>query len=68
MEVSVFRFQESLFGVQHCSSFLTPYMKLDGTVLDRRVIFKDTIPGIEVFRNIKSQAPNSKEIPNVNIQ
>ncbi|MGD8721132.1 MAG: hypothetical protein PVG46_04970, partial [Desulfobacterales bacterium] len=53
-----------------------PRMKLNGTVLNRKVIFRDTIPGIEVFRNVKSLSPrqkkggqaNSNEIPNVNIQ
>ena len=43
-------------------------VKLNGTVLYRRVIFKDIIPGIEVFRNPKSQAPNFKETQNFNIQ
>jgi hypothetical protein len=43
-------------------------MKLNGTVLNRGVIFKDNIPGIEVFRNPKSQAPNIKEIQIFNIQ
>jgi hypothetical protein len=43
-------------------------MKLNGTIPNRKVIFRDSIPGIEVFRNIKFQAPNSNEIPNVNIQ
>jgi hypothetical protein len=43
-------------------------MKLNGTVLDRRAIFRDNIPGVEDFRNLNSQAPNLKEIPNSNIQ
>jgi hypothetical protein len=51
-------------------------MKLNGTVLDRMVIYRDNIPGIEDFRNLKSQAPrqknggqaNFKKIPNFNIQ
>ena len=38
------------------------------TVPSRKVIFRDTIPGIEVVRNLKFQAPNSSEIPNFNIQ
>jgi hypothetical protein len=45
-----------------------PRMKLTGTIPNREVIFRETIPGIEVFRNLKSEAPNSKEIPNVNVQ
>jgi hypothetical protein len=28
-------------------------MQLNGTVLNRRVIFKNNIPGIENFRNLK---------------
>jgi hypothetical protein len=47
---------------------LTPRVKLNGTIPNRKVIFKDTIPVIEVFRNVKFQAPNSNEIPNFNIQ
>jgi hypothetical protein len=43
-------------------------MKLNGTIPNRKVIFRDTIPGIEDFRNTKFRAPNSNEIPNVNIQ
>jgi hypothetical protein len=51
-------------------------MKLNGTVLDRMVILRDNIPGIEDFRNLKSQAPRQKnggqanfnEIKNFNIQ
>jgi hypothetical protein len=43
-------------------------MKLNGSVLYRRAIFRDNIPGIEVTRNLKSQAPNIKEIQNFNIQ
>jgi hypothetical protein len=34
-----------------------PRIKLNGTILDRRVILRDNIPGIEDFRNLKSQAP-----------
>ena len=45
-----------------------PCMKLNSTIPNRKVIFRDTIPGIEVFRNFKFQAPNSNEIPNSNIQ
>jgi len=45
-----------------------PYMKLNGTVLNRGGIFKDNIPGIEDFRNLNIQAPNPKEISNSNIQ
>jgi hypothetical protein len=55
---------------------LASHMILNGTMPNRRVIFIDTIPGIEVFRNLKFQAPRQKnggqaksnEIPNVNIQ
>ena len=43
-------------------------MKLNGTVLNGRVIFRDNVPGIVVIINLKSQAPNIKEIPNSNIQ
>ena len=43
-------------------------MKRNGATPNRTVIFKDTNPCIEIFSNLKSQAPNSKEIPNVNIQ
>jgi hypothetical protein len=39
-------------------------MKLNGSVLDKRAIFKDTISGVEDFRNLNFQAPNLKEIPN----
>jgi hypothetical protein len=46
----------------------SPCMKLNGTVLNRRVIFRDNVPGIVVIRNLKSQVPNIKEIPNSNIQ
>ena len=42
-------------------------MKLNGTIPNRKVIFRDTLPGIEEFRNLKFQALNSKEIPNVKI-
>jgi hypothetical protein len=41
-------------------------MKLNGTVRNRRGILRDNIPDIEDFRNLKSQAPNFNEIPNVN--
>ena len=37
-------------------------MKLNRTIHNREAIFKDTIPGIEVFRNVKFQAPNSSII------
>jgi hypothetical protein len=51
-------------------------MKLNGTVRKRMGILRDNIPGIEGFRNLKSQAPRQKdsgqasvnEIPNVNFQ
>ena len=39
-------------------------MRLNGTIPNRKVIYKDSIPGIEDFRNVKFQAPNTKEIPN----
>jgi hypothetical protein len=45
-----------------------PYMKLNGTIPNKKVIFRDTIPGVEDFRNLKFQAPNSNEILNFNIQ
>ena len=41
-------------------------MKLNGTVLNIRVIHRDNTPGIEDLRNLQSQAPNFNEIPNVN--
>jgi hypothetical protein len=37
-----------------------------GFIPIRRVIIRDTIPGIGVFRNLNFQAPNPKEIPNSN--
>ena len=43
-------------------------MKLNGTVRYRMGIYRDTTPGIEDFRNLKSQAPNVNEIPNANFQ
>ena len=43
-------------------------MKLNGTLPNRRVIFRDTIPGTEVFGIVNFKAPNSNEIPNFNIQ
>ena len=43
-------------------------MKLNGTISNRNILFKDTIPGIGDFRNLKFEASNSNEIPNVNIQ
>jgi len=46
------------FSVQR-SGFRKPYMKLNGTIANRKV-HRDTILGIEVFRNLKLQAPNSK--------
>jgi hypothetical protein len=36
------------------------YMKLNGTIPDGEVIFRDTIPGIGIFRNVKIQAPKYK--------
>jgi hypothetical protein len=44
------------------------YMKLNGTVLVRRAIFRDTISDVGDFRNLNFQAPNLKEIQNSNIQ
>jgi len=41
---------------------------VQGFIPIRKVIFKDTIPAIGVFRNLNFQAPNAKEIPNANIQ
>jgi hypothetical protein len=38
-------------------------VELNGAIPNGKVIYRDTIPGIEVFRNIKFQAPNSNEIP-----
>jgi hypothetical protein len=43
-------------------------MKRNGIIPNGKVILRDTIPGAEVFRNVKSQAPNSKEIPKFDIQ
>ena len=37
-------------------------MKLNGTLPNRKVIVRDTIPGIEIFRYLKFQATNSNEI------
>ena len=45
-----------------------PRVKLNGTTPNREVIFRYAITGIEIFRNVKFQAPNSNKIPNVNIQ
>jgi hypothetical protein len=41
-------------------------MKLNGTIANRKV-HRDTIPGIEIFGNLKLQAPNSND-SNYNIQ
>jgi hypothetical protein len=47
----------SPFRVEGLKSFLDPYMKLNGTIPDGEFIFRDTIPGIWIFRNVKIQAP-----------
>jgi hypothetical protein len=47
---------------------MAPRMKLNGTIPNRKVIFRDTLPGLEEFRNLKFQVPISNEFPNVNIQ
>ena len=38
-------------------------MKVNGTMPNRKVIRRDAIPDIEVFRKLKCQAPNFNEIP-----
>ena len=42
-------------------------MKSNGTIPNRKVTFRDTIPGFEVFKNLKFQATISNEIQNFNI-
>jgi hypothetical protein len=37
-----------------------PRMKLNGTIPDGEFIFRNTIPGIGIFRNVKIQAPKYK--------
>jgi hypothetical protein len=39
---------------------VNPYMKLNGTVANKRGIHRDDIPGIEDVRNLKYQAPKYK--------
>jgi hypothetical protein len=70
ISIEWFKVQGLGFKVYGLFFFLdsTSLMKLNGTVLNVMVILKDNIPGIENFRNLKSQAPNSNEIPNFNIQ
>jgi hypothetical protein len=43
-------------------------MKLNGTIPNREVIYRDTIPDIKIFRNVNFQAPNSDEIRPLGIQ
>jgi hypothetical protein len=38
-------------------------MKVNGTMPNRKVIFRDAIPDVGVFRKLKFQAPNFNEIP-----
>jgi hypothetical protein len=78
ISIEWFKVQGLGFKVYGLFFFLdsTSLMKLNGTVLNVMVILKDNIPGIENFRNLKSQAPRQKkggqanvnEIPNFNIQ
>jgi hypothetical protein len=55
-------------GLKEGLQSFNPYMKLNGTIPNKKIIIKNTLLGIEVFRNLKSQAPNSKKIPYFNIQ
>jgi hypothetical protein len=49
-------------GVQSFgSSYFNPHIKLNGTIPNRKVIFRDTIPGIEVFINVKFQNQISRK-------
>jgi hypothetical protein len=65
------RFKDwSLIGSAFRAEPLNPelLMKLNGTVLERRAIFRDNISGVEDFRNLNFQATNLKEIPNPKFQ
>jgi hypothetical protein len=66
LRVQGFRVPGSGFNEELIS--INPYMKFNGTVLDRRAIFRDTISNVGDFRNLKSQAPNVKKSSNDNIQ
>jgi hypothetical protein len=53
MDYVILKKTSSLPGCPH------HHMKLNSTIPIRKGIFRDTIPGIGLFRNLKFQAPNS---------